>query len=441
MDLPEIIRTCGVVGAGGAGFPTHVKVDTRVDTVVINGVECEPLLANDRYLLETRGVSILKGLELIMDSCGARRGYLAVKQKYGALILQLQQLAGTREDIEVFPVGDFYPAGDEYVLVNEITGRLVPEGGIPPQAGCLVQNVETTTNIFEAYQNQTPVTRRHLTCTGEVKEPSIVLSHIGATLGEVIAVCGGATVDDYVVIAGGPVMGEVTTDLDSPVTKTTGGILVLPRIHPLVERKMLPLEVLIKRSRTACCQCTYCTELCPRYLLGYQIQPHRIMRQIIFGLSSAAEITENAFLCSGCGLCEMYACVMGISPGMVNAAIKQKLSDEGFKPDFPEREVRVHEMREYRKVPSDRLVQRLQLGGYAEKKLSRAPLTGPERVEILLKQHVGAAASPVVRPEQQVREGELIADIPEGCLGGCVHASIEGKVTVVDEQRIIIERA
>jgi Na+-translocating ferredoxin:NAD+ oxidoreductase RnfC subunit len=441
VSIAEKVKRCGVVGAGGAGFPTHVKLAARADVVIVNGVECEPLLSSDKYIVETESEGIVAGLEALMEACGAKEGYVALKKKHSAPMEAMSCALKGKRAMRVFPVDDFYPAGDELVLVSEITGKIVPEGGIPPQVACLVQNVETVLNVWRALDGDIPVTRRHLTCTGEVKFPSIVKAHIGASIGDIIALCGGASVEDFAVIVGGPLMGSVTTDLDAPVTKTTGGIIVLESGHALVRRKTVPLEAMIRLSRVACCQCSYCTELCPRYLLGHSIEPHRIMRQVGYGLESPAEVMERSVLCSGCGLCEVYACVMGVSPCAVNRSLKARLSEAGVKPAFPARTLERSPMVSYRRVPGSRIVERLDLGRYAAMGLRREIETRPDRVEIPLVQHIGASAAPVVAPGERVEEGALIAGVPEGKVGAAVHASVGGTISLVDDERIIIERA
>lgn len=252
--------------------------------------------------------------------------------------------------------------------------------------------------------------------------------------------CGGATARDFVVITGGPLMGTVETDLESPVTKTMSGIIVLPRDHEAVKKKTMPFEFIVKQSKAACCQCTYCTEMCPRYLLGHGLEPHKIMRQISYGIDIPSETITNALLCSECGLCEIYACVMGLSPNAVNARIKEKLINENFKPIFPKKKLTVNEMKDYRKIPTGRIVERLMLSQYEGVNLRRGLITMPARVEILLKQHTGETSAPVVKVGDRVIKGSLIADIPDEALGAKVHSSIEGGVTLVDEERIIIEK-
>jgi Na+-translocating ferredoxin:NAD+ oxidoreductase RnfC subunit len=441
MSIAEKVRRCGVVGAGGAGFPTSVKLSAKAETVIVNGVECEPLLASDKFIMETESERIVRGLGAIMEACGAREGFVALKKKYSGPVEAMKSAARDDPRIQVFPVDDFYPAGDEFILVSEITGKIVPEGGIPLQVACLVHNVETVFNVAKAVEGDIPVTRRHLTCTGEVRFPSIVRAHVGASIGQVIDVCGGVLVDDFAVLVGGPLMGSVTTDLDAPVTKTTSGIIVLASDHALVRKKTMSLDAMIKLSRVACCLCTYCTELCPRYLLGHSIEPHRIMRQMGYALEQPTEIMEGAFLCSECGLCEVYACVMAISPCAVNKKLKKTFSEAGVKPAFPPRTITPNAMASYRRVPSTRIVERLDLGRYAELELRRNIETSPGRVEIPLKQHIGEPAAPVIGAGDRVEEGTLIAEAPEGKVGAAVHASVGGRVSLVDRERIIIEKA
>jgi Na+-translocating ferredoxin:NAD+ oxidoreductase RnfC subunit len=440
--IVDAVKSCGVVGAGGGGFPTHVKLSSAVDVAVVNGAECEPLLESDKYLLETQSDRILRGLALIMQSCRAASGYVAVKAKHSRLIQVLSKAIGEsgRKDLSLFPLGDFYPAGDEFLLVEELTKRIVPERGIPPQVGCLVENVETTLNIQRAVELGEPVTRRYLTCSGEVRWPSVVKAHIGTSFREIIDLCGGATVEDPVVVIGGPLMGKVETDLETPVTKLTSGIIVLSREHEVVRRKTLPVEHMIRQIKAACCQCTYCTELCPRYLIGHDLKPHLIMRQIAYGVELPSKTIVNALLCSGCGLCEIYACVMGLSPQRINTMIKESLAAQGYRPEFPVREIKIHEMKEYRKIPTDRIVNRLKLTSYVQKPLRRHVETNPSRVEISLDQHAGAPSVPVVKKRERVVEGALIAEIPKDTLGAAVHSSIDGEVIFVDEERIIIQR-
>ncbi|MDK2897529.1 MAG: hypothetical protein PWP04_1649 [Candidatus Atribacteria bacterium] len=439
MEMIKTIRETGVVGAGGAGFPTHAKVRSDLEIVIANGAECEPLLSNDKYILAKHGEEVVQGLELILEVSGARKGIIAIKKKNADVISSIEKIIKSRKDLSLALLDDFYPAGDELILVSLVTGKNVPQGELPLSVGCMVSNVETLRNIYRASLGE-PVTRRTLTCAGEVKNPSVVITHIGTSIQDVIDACGGSTVETPAIIVGGPMMGNIERDLNAPVTKTMTGIIVLPSNHILLQKKSMSMPWVIKQSKVACCQCTYCTELCPRYLLGHELYPHKIMRSINFGLSVPPEIIESAFLCSECGLCEVYACPMELSPRMVNHAIKNNLLESNYHPQFDNKKVitRGDDLRN-RKIPTSRIKNRLQIGKY-DRKVSSIVETNPSKVEILLKQHIGLPAVPVVKMGDKVTEGDLLADIPEGKLGARVHASIKGRVSFVDQERIIIKR-
>ena len=440
MALENVLRNMGVVGAGGAGFPTHIKVANKVEVVIGNGAECEPLLYNDKYIMEEVGEEVVKGLELVMQSTDAKKGVIALKKKYLSIAGNLEKTIAEKKNMSLFLLEDYYPVGDEFILIQEITGKIVPEGRIPPDVGCLVNNVETLRNVYMAEKGKA-VTRRTLTCIGEVKKPSIITAQIGTSFREIINLCE-PTLEDFVVIVGGPMMGGVVFDLDTPVIKTTTGILVLPKDHPLVLKKTMRIEYIIKQSKAACCQCSYCTDLCPRYLLGHELYPHKIMRQINFGIDIPYEVIQNAFLCSECGLCEVFACPMELSPRIINQKIKANLLTAGYQPKFSDKKENSREEQAYRKIPSLRIKNRLRLDKYDED--GRRPLrvieTDPDQVEILLKQHTGVTSKPVVKIDEQVNEGDLIAEIPEGKLGARLHASIKGRITYIDEERIVIKK-
>ncbi len=447
--LVNTVREMGIVGAGGAGFPTHVKLNATCDTIIANGAECEPLLGSDKYLMATEGPKIIKALEWVMEACGARRGIIALKAKEKSIITQLkQQLKDQLKNhkIELFALENFYPAGDEHVLVHEVTGRIVPQGNIPLSIGCIVENVETLKNIHDAIEGKEPVTHRYLTCTGNVAKPSVLQAPIGMTAEEIIEKCGGAiggdNNDDFVLLLGGPMMGWIERDIKTPITKTTSAIIVLSPDHPLVQKKTKPLSTIIKQSKAVCCQCMYCTELCPRYLLGHHLEPHKIMRQISLGLEEPQTPILNAVFCSECGLCEVYACVMELSPRIVNMTIKQELQAKGISlpsnTNTDKKEFAPHAMLNYRKTPLGRLINRLHLEEYSKKPLVKGITLKTNRIELLLKQHIGVPALPVVKQGQQLSSGTLVAEIPEGKIGARIHTGISGSVTHIDEERIII---
>ncbi len=441
MEIVDKVKKHGVVGAGGGGFPTHVKLAIRCDTVIINGVECEPLLASDLYILENESESVVGGLELIMRVCSASRGFIALSAHYFDTIPNLHRIVRDRDNIELYRVEDFYPAGQETILVHEVTGRIVPEGGVPPDVGCIVENVETALNLFQAIVQDMPVTIRHLTCTGEVRYPSVVKTHVGTAIGEIIELCGGVTTNDVVIVHGGPLMGTVQTDLDTPVTKSSSGIIVLPRNHGVVLHKTMPLEFVVKRCKSVCQGCGLCTSLCPIHMIGFMLEPHRIMRQIGHGITAPEYPIKNALLCSGCRLCSLYVCTMGLAPYLVNRVIRARLLAHGYRAIFQPREIVVDKLRDYRKIPVRRLIEKLKLNRYALRKTPKILETNPDRVEIPLKGfRSGIVSSPSVKVGDRVKAGSPITHVTEDALGAVDHSSIDGKVTFIDRERVIIEK-
>jgi len=434
-SLVEIVKEAGVVGAGGAGFPTHVKINAQVEYIVVNAAECEPLLRVDQQLMAVRGEEMVQGLKAVMEATGAGKAFIALKEKYGAAISFLQERLKREPNIEMMILGDFYPAGDEQVMVYEVTGRIVPEGGIPLNVGVVVSNVETLINISNALQGH-PVTDKYVTVTGWVVKPITVKVPLGVTLQEVLDLAGGPLGDNFAVLNGGPLMGAMVEDLQAPVTKTTKGLVVLPKNHPLITKKNKDLNVILKQARSACCNCMQCTEVCPRYLLGHNLKPSQLMQTVSYGPYIGEQISQ-AFLCSECGVCDLYQCPMDLSPRRVNAMLKQELTKAGIKYKNNRKPEQVRSMREYRRIPSKRVVARLDLAPYD----SPAPLLEkdyqPKRVVLPLRQHIGAPSEPRISSGQQVNKGDLIAAIPENALGANLHASISGTVAEVGNSIII----
>lgn len=435
-QIVENIRNAGVVGAGGAGLPAHVKADATVDTVLVNGASCEPLLMSDPYLMETSAHEMLRGLQAIMDCTGAAKGIVCLKGKHA------KALASVREAVAAHPAGqfavcvleDFYPAGDEHVLVHEVLGRTVPERGIPLQVGAVVCNVESLCNVAAA-MNGTPVTHRWLTVAGEVRRPGVVKAPVGTPVADVLAFAGGPTIADFRVVDGGPMMGRVLDNVQQPVTKTTSGLLVLPPEHTVVARKIMDPARVRRITSSICCQCSLCTDLCPRNLLGHSIHPHKLMR-VPGDQLTVSPVAREALLCSECGICEKFACPMMVSPREVNAQIKKVLMQAGIRWTAAE-SLETNPFRADRRVPTGRLIQRLHLTEYDTHPGYIGDMT-PSLVRIPLSQHIGAPALCVVNVGDRVKTGDLIGDIPEKAMGARIHASIDGTVELVADGMITI---
>jgi Na+-translocating ferredoxin:NAD+ oxidoreductase RnfC subunit len=434
MEIVEKVREAGIVGAGGAGFPTHIKLSSEAEILIVNGAECEPLLRVDQQILPKEKATFLRGLEAAREAVKAKRVFVALKPKYKKAI---EALRG-EGPFELFILGDFYPAGDEQILVYDVTGRIVPEGGIPLNVGCVVLNVETVINIGKALDGQ-PVTEKYVTIGGAVANPSTFKLPVGTPVRDAIELAGGALVEDFFLIDGGPNTGKLIPSLDYPILKTTKGILLLPKSHPLWGKFSPNLKAVLNRAVATCCNCRECTELCPRYLLGHSMQPHLIMKILSWRLAEPDKLTE-AYLCCDCGLCENYSCPMGLSPRRIIQSLKQKLMENKVPNPHRKQPTSTRALFSAKRVPTSRLISRLGLSQYD----LPAPLKEidyqPNYVVLPLKQHAGAPAKPVVKVGDRVRKGDLIADIPDGALGAKIHSSIDGVVRLVTAEEIRIEK-
>jgi Na+-translocating ferredoxin:NAD+ oxidoreductase RnfC subunit len=419
-----------------------VKLRAEVDTVIANGAECEPLLACDKTAMQHFADLVVRGLDLVKQATGAERAVIALKSRDPALLKTLRKAAETT-GAEIFLLKDVYPAGDEQVTVYEVTGRVVPESGLPLNVGCVVDNIITLINIARAVDEGHPVTHRLLTIHGAVRRPVTVSLPVGTPFSRALEIADGTTIDDYVIIEGGPVMGRVVDDPEEVVRKTTSGLTVLSPEHPLVRRKRAGMrwEVLIGRS--VCCQCRMCTDLCPRFLLGHDIHPHLVMRAMMhsgYVDAGSAQMT-SAYLCCDCGVCELIACPLALSPRKVYMALRGELVANKIPNPHHRHEVEPRRDRPHRLVPIKRLVARVGLMEYYD----QHAVYDSEEYEVLqvrlpMKQHLGAPAKPVVRPGEKVVRGELVGEMPEEGLGARVHASIDGIVRAVSEREVVLER-
>ena len=383
MNLPEAVKAAGVVGAGGAGFPTHVKLSAKAECFLVNAAECEPLIETDKYLCRTFPDRVVAAAVAVAGHLGAKRTVIALKGKYHAEIAALEgAIRRSGAQVELFRMKTFYPAGDEQTMVQQVTGRSVPERGLPLDVGCVVDNA---------------------------------------------------------LIVGGPMMGKTLADRAAieaaVVTKTTGNLIVLPKEHYLFRRAQLPMETIRHQTKSACIQCRMCTDLCPRYLIGHQIRPNLVMRN----LWREGSIEDNeeylrsfgdAANCCDCGVCEMFACPMGLSPRKVNGYIKGELRKRGIQ--VPRNmEPHAREFVDERKTPTDRLVARLGLSAYYGLHAHTCIPLEPETVFIPFQQHIGKPAVPVKAVGDPVAKGELLAQAAPDGLSANIHASIDGVVTEI----------
>ena len=431
--LVAAVRDAGVVGAGGAGFPTQVKMRALAGTVIANGAECEPLLSHDRANMTHHPDKVVRGLEVLSEAVGARRKVIAIKDKYTDAKQALDEI---NNSFEICPLPDYYPVGDEVEIVKHVVGDTVPENGLPLDIGVVVDNVETLMNIADAVEG-IAVTHRYVTVCGEVVNPKVLRVPVGTKIIDAVKLCGGVTTDQPKYYIGGPMMGRMV-EADEPIIKTTTGVFVLPEDHFLIQKRSLRIEHILRQAQSACTDCRLCTDSCPRFLLGYDIEPHKIMRTVNFAMEGMTREVMSAHLCCSCGVCE-YACPMWLSPRRVYEKTLDFLKDEGVDFDKRERELAEHPMRKFRRIPSSRLLFRMGLAKYDVEMEYDESDWMPDEVVIPMLQHIGAAAEPVISGGDKVLRGEVIGEIPTGELGARVHASIDGAVTSVNKSGIVIK--
>jgi len=420
-----------------------VKLDCKVDYLLINAAECEPLLDTDKYIIRNYADHLISAVKAAAKLVAAKESYIAVKGVNKAEIAVLEQaLAKKGEGVSLFLLDNYYPAGDEQMVVYDITGRIVPPGGIPLNVGVVVSNVATMLQISEAMRDQA-VTHKYLTVTGYVRRPMVLKVPVGTLFSECIDACGGALMERYKVIDGGPMMGKVSSGdriRELAVTKTTSGIILIPDNGNSIARQHdIPLKRQLNRAKSACIQCSFCTDLCPRQLIGHKLRPHMIMRHMAaMDFSKPLEpndILKEALICCECGICETYACPMNLSPRRINQYIKHGLTGQKYEND--KTPLVPSTIREYRKVTSKRILARMGLGELYGKNIGAFKEIEVDYVKIPLKQHIGAPADPIVDNGDYVNCGQLIAKMAQGKIGADIHASISGVIEVIRDEIVI----
>lgn len=436
-ELSRILQQNGIVGAGGAGFPTYGKLSDKADTILMNCAECEPLLKLHRQLLQNYPQEIMKAFALLAQTMEVKQAIIGIKEEYKSTIDALETYIDEFSGMSIHKLPGAYPMGDEVVLIYEATGRVVRPGGLPIECGVAVFNVETLYNVYRAVWEKHPVTDKCVTVVGEVEHPLTVRVPIGVSIKEVVKMAGGVTVKNPVYLLGGPMMGNFGNEYQ-PVTKTTNAVIVLSEDHPLVYRKKTEVSKALNRAASACCQCQTCTDLCPRHALGHPIEPHLFMRAAANRDVQSIEPFVNTMFCSSCGLCEMYSCPQGLSPRSIMAQYKSGLRKNGIKPPVVEAES-VSPSREYRKVPEKRLTARLGLTDYEKEAPLDVRIRDAKEVNVLLSQHIGAPAKAIVQKGMQVTCGDVIAQAAEG-LSVNIHAPITGTVREITDKAVCIQK-
>lgn len=294
-EMKERIRDAGICGMGGAGFPTAVKLSPPkgkdIDTIIINGVECEPYLTADHRLMLERGEDILHGLKIFMKIAGAKQAFIGIEVNKPDAIAAMKELVKAENNIEVVGLKLKYPQGAEKQLIYACTKRRVPnKGGLPLEVGVIVQNVGTAVAAYEAVRYKKPLIERIVTISGKiVKQPKNLQVRIGTSFSDLLECCGDTTEEINKIISGGPMMGFAISTLTAPVTKTSSGIILLGK----------------KESRTyeehICIKCCGCVDVCPMNLL-----PSKIANDVKYEDWEGAD-EAGAIDCIKCGCCA-YVC-------------------------------------------------------------------------------------------------------------------------------------
>ena len=434
-ELKEIARQNGIVGAGGAGFPAYAKMTDAADTVILNCAECEPLLQLHKQLLAMHAEEIIRMLDEVRETLGAKEAVVGIKSEHKHTIHILEEVLRDYPKVRICALNAAYPMGDEVILIYEATGRVIKPGGLPIDEHVVVYNTETMYNLYRAVHLKMPVTDKLISIVGEVEHPLTISVPLGITVKDAVSLAGRITTANPAYLIGGPMMGRLGTE-NTIITKTTNAIIILPENHKVIMRMNKNLEIERKRAASSCCQCRTCTEMCPRHALGHPIEPHRIMRAVANHDTEDLSVYTNTAYCSSCGLCENYACPQGLSPRSVIAEFKNGLRAAGIRTEKRE-PGKVAADREWKKAPVSRLKARLGLSAYDVP----APLTDKEvsvkRVRILTSQHIGAPARPVVQVNDAVKKGQKLAEAAEG-LSVAIHSSIDGVVEQVSDKEIII---
>ena len=284
----------GIVGMGGATFPTHVKMSVprgkKAEVVILNGVECEPYLTSDHRLMLEKGEEILVGLRLIMKALNVTKGIIGIENNKPDALGKLTQIASQYPEISIVPLKVKYPQGGEKQLIKALTGREVPSGGLPLDVGAVVQNVGTAFAVYEAVQKNKPLIERVVTVTGKgVKQPSNFLVRIGTPVNQLIEAAGGIPENTGKIINGGPMMGKALNSVDIPVMKGTSGILLI------AEGESQREEV------NPCIRCAKCISVCPMGL-----EPYLLMTLSERAMFDRVE-NERTMDCIECGSCS-YIC-------------------------------------------------------------------------------------------------------------------------------------
>ncbi|HLN53106.1 MAG TPA: electron transport complex subunit RsxC [Lentimicrobium sp.] len=297
QEIVDKIKDFGVVGLGGATFPTHVKLmvpaDKKAQYLIINGVECEPYLTADHRIMLEKAEEIITGIRVLMLALDVHKAFIGIENNKKDAVQLLRKHAVPFKEIEVVPLKVKYPQGGEKQLIKAVTGREVPSGKLPIETGCIVNNVGTALAVYEAVQKNKPLIERVVTVTGKtLLKPGNFMVRIGTSVSYLVEHAGGLPENTGKVVSGGPMMGKALTSLEVPVVKGTSGILIFS------EKASHRLEM------HSCIRCSRCIGVCPMGLLPFQM-----VQYVVNDLYDDAE-KAHIMDCMECGCC-VYTCPSG----------------------------------------------------------------------------------------------------------------------------------
>ena len=293
-EIRNIVKEAGIVGLGGAGFPTHVKLtpkdESAIDTIIVNGAECEPYLTSDYRMMLEEPLSIIKGLNVILQLFDNAKGVIGIENNKPDAIQKMTELVKDEPRITVCPLLTKYPQGGERSLIYAVTGRKINSSMLPADAGCIVDNVDTVISIYNAVCKTTPLIRRIITVTGDaIANPQNYSVRTGTSYKELFEASGGFKTEPAQIISGGPMRGQALFNLEIPVTKTSSALTAMTKDEVAIH------------APSACIRCGRCVSVCPSH----------VVPQMMMDAAERSDIERftalNGMECCECGCCT-YVC-------------------------------------------------------------------------------------------------------------------------------------